>query len=243
MPAGYTLRAFESVASTNDVARDLAQNAGYGNIVVWAKSQTGGRGRSGRSWTSPIGNLYSTVLIRDVGDFARAASLSLAAAVAMGEAVAGFLPDAGGLGYKWPNDLLLDRKKFCGILLESGQALGSNWVMIGTGVNLESHPEGTSYPATDLKKAGAAIEPEILLGAYVERLDHWVGRWREAGIDPVRAAWISRAVGLGEKIQARLADGRVQEGRFRDLDGQGALILDVPGKGAQVISAGDVFFA
>ncbi|RED53316.1 biotin--[acetyl-CoA-carboxylase] ligase [Aestuariispira insulae] len=242
MPAGFTLRAFESVGSTNDVARELSSDPSYGNIVVWADSQCEGRGRSGRVWTSPAGNLYNTVLIRDVGALAQAASLSLVAAVAMGEAVARFLPDSGGLGYKWPNDLLFDRAKFCGILLESGQALGNNWVMIGSGVNLVRHPEDTPYPATNLKALGADVGAAVLLQAYVERLDHWIGRWRQSGIAAVRDAWLSRAVGLGEKIQARLADGQVLEGMFRDLDAHGVLILDVPGKGTRVISAGDVFF-
>lgn len=242
MPAGFTLRAFESVGSTNDEARELAKDASYGNIVVVAESQSGGRGRSGREWTSPKGNLYCTVLIRDVGSFEKAASLSLAAAVAMGEAVAGLVPDATGLSYKWPNDLLMDRAKFCGILLESGQALGNNWVMIGSGVNLLSHPEGTPYPATDLKCLGTDASSAELLQAYVERLDKWISRWRQEGIQPIRDAWISRAAGLGEKIQARLSDGRVLEGRFQDLDRDGQLLLDVPGKGIQTITAGDVFF-
>lgn len=244
LPAGFGLRVFDSVGSTNDIARDLAADPSLGNQVVWGKEQTGGRGRSGRRWTSPKGNLYASVLIQDVGPLVQAANLSMAAAIAMGEAVASLLPDAGDIGYKWPNDLLLDRAKFCGLLLECGAARDNlNWVVIGSGVNIASHPVDTPYPATDLMSAGFSGSVADLLQAYIARLDIWVTRWRRDGFHPIREMWLSRAVGLGEMIRARLADGQELTGRFQDLDKDGGLLLDIPGKGLKTITAGDVFLS
>lgn len=243
LPAGYGLRVFDSVSSTNDIARGLADDPTLGNMVVWGKEQTGGRGRSGRQWSSPRGNLYASVLIKDVGPLDQAANLSMVAAIAMGEAVASLLPDARQIGYKWPNDLLLDRAKFCGLLLECGCAANNiNWVIIGSGVNVLSHPENTPYPATNLSVSGYKEPLHVLLERYLGRLDFWVSRWRREGFPAIRETWLSRAVGLGETIRARLADGQELVGRFQDLDRDGALLLDIPGKGPKTITAGDVFF-
>lgn len=243
LPAGFGLRAFESVGSTNDIARELAGDPAVGNMVVCATEQVTGRGRSGRSWHSPKGNLYTTVLVKNLENLSNAATLSLVAAVAMGEAVAACLPDASGLGYKWPNDLLWNRAKFCGLLLECGtNPAGDSWVMIGSGVNFSTHPKDTPYPATNLLALGCKQSVEVLLERYIERLAHWLQVWREQGVRPVRDAWLTRAVGLGELITARLANGEVKKGWFRDLDATGALILDVPNQGIHVVTAGDVFF-
>lgn len=244
MPAGYGLRVFDSVSSTNDLAREMADDPSLGNMVVWGLEQTGGRGRSGREWSSPKGNLYASVLIQDVGPLAQAANLSMVAAVAMGEAAASLQPGIGALGHKWPNDLLLDRAKFCGLLLECGTNKSNmNWVVIGSGVNIAAHPENTPYPATKLDAYGFDQPVSALLSAYVGRLDYWISRWRTEGFSPVREMWLSRAVGLGDMIRARLADGQELVGRFQDLDRDGALLLDIPGKGLKTITAGDVFFS
>ena len=167
------------------------------------------------------------------------------AAVALGEAVSEYLPKPELLGFKWPNDLLLDRKKLCGVLLESGtDRSGSHWVIIGAGVNVTNHPpeDVVMFPATDLSEAGAEVALEDLLARYVAALAAWRKRWQTQGLAPVRAAWLARAAGVGEAVSVRMADGSRLEGRFLDVDEEGALRVEAADGRPVTVSAGDVFF-
>jgi len=216
--------------------------------VVWAKSQTAGRGRQGRQWHSPEGNLYCSIVLRPEVPVASAAQLSFVTALAVGHAIAGLLPDNVELRYKWPNDLLLDGRKAAGILLESsGGANGKlDWLIVGAGLNVEDYPDGIDaaggYPATSLRGAGARpVAVEDLLARYVDGFAHWRARWQNEGIGAVREAWLKRAARLGEDITVRLPGDRLQ-GRFAGLDEVGALLLDLPDGSRRTITAGDVFF-
>ena len=148
------------------------------------------------------------------------------------------------LRLKWPNDVLIGRAKVAGILLESAASDNGAGaaVIVGTGVNIVSRPSDTPYPATSLAEQGfAAITPRALLVDYLRALDHWLGRWREAGFAEVRAAWCARGFGLGEQIGLRLAREELF-GRFVDVTPSGALLLDLDGGGRREIAAGDVFY-
>lgn len=242
LPDGCTLVSLASVSSTNDEACARARAGAVDGTVVWAREQTAGRGRRGRAWTSPVGNLYTSTILRPECPAGEAAQLSLVAAVALADALAALLPSQGGLTCKWPNDILADGQKVAGILLESaGNETAVDWVVIGCGVNVTSHPADTPYPATDLAAlAGTAPVLETVLEYYLRHLFAWRDRWRSGGIAPVRDAWIARAAGLGGAITVRLPD-RELHGRFRDLDADGALLLELPDGGQQRITAGDVF--
>jgi len=245
LPPGYRLLHLPTVTSTSDIARQrIIDNPVQGSsphLVILADRQTGGRGRDGRQWASPPGNLYATVLLRDTPVRADVPALSLGAAVAMGEAVALHLPNPAVIRYKWPNDLLLDGAKFCGLLLECGvDAAGRGWLAVGSGVNLRSHPAETAWPATHLEAHGFREGIAGLLAAYAARLDYWFDTWRRQGAGPLRDAWMASAAGLDGPMRARLADGQVLEGLFRGLDATGALLLDTA-SGRRVIHAGDVF--
>jgi len=115
-----------------------------------------------------------------------------------------------------------------------------DFVVIGTGVNLLSHPENAEYPATSLAENGIGIiPPALLLEGYVREFDAWLARWREEGFAPVREAWLARASGIGEDIRVRF-ERMTLTGRFVDLDEDGALLLD-GAEGLRRIAAGDVF--
>jgi BirA family transcriptional regulator, biotin operon repressor / biotin---[acetyl-CoA-carboxylase] ligase len=244
LPEGCALVALAQTGSTNDVAKDLAAAGAADGTVVWAREQTAGRGRRGREWVSPVGNLYLSVLLRPGRPPVEAAQLSLVAAVALGDAIAGFLPEHAELHCKWPNDILVNGRKVAGILLESaGAASGrmTDWVVVGCGVNITGHPPETLYPATDLKAEGAAtasVEP--VLERFLESFFHWRDRWLDSGVEAVRAAWMARAAGLGQDITVRLPNREIR-GRFVDMDRDGALLLEGPDGVRQTISAGDVF--
>ncbi|HET7593901.1 MAG TPA: biotin--[acetyl-CoA-carboxylase] ligase [Stellaceae bacterium] len=238
----YRLTSFAEIDSTNDEAKRRAGEGAPEGTLVWARAQSAGRGRRGRSFISPSGNLYMSILLRPDRPAASAAQLGFAAALALGDAVVPLLPRPEALRYKWPNDVLIDGRKVSGILLES-QAAGEgrlDWLVVGIGVNVVSYPENVDYPAVSLAAAGTrAVTVEALLEAVAGRFQHWYERWREEGFPPLRAAWLERARGLGEDIRVRL-QGEEASGRFAGLDEDGALLLE-HGATRRRIGAGDVF--
>ena len=242
LPAGFHLHRFAAVGSTNDEAKALARAGAPGGTLVWADEQTAGRGRRGRSWVSPPGNLYLSLLLRPDSEPARAAQLGFVAALGLADALAELAGPALELRCKWPNDILANGWKLAGILLEAEAGAGGrvDFVIIGIGVNIASAPARAEYPATSLAAEGIAdVSPATLLAAFARHFDRWHRRWCEAGFAPVRAAWLDRAVGLGEPVRVRL-DRMTLDGRFADLDEDGALLLDTA-DGRRRIAAGDVF--
>ncbi len=242
LPEGYRLHHLAAVGSTNDEAKTLARAGAPAGTLVWAGEQTAGRGRRGRAWASPPGNLYLSLVLRPDGTAAEAAQLGFVVALGLGDALAALAGPALRLRYKWPNDILADGGKLAGILLESETDAGGriDFVVAGTGVNLVSAPPATEYPATSLKAEGVCgITPGVLLEAFIGCFEAWQHRWRTDGFTPVRTAWLARASGLGGEIRVRL-DRATLTGRFFDLDGDGALLLDAA-DGRRRIAAGDVF--
>jgi BirA family biotin operon repressor/biotin-[acetyl-CoA-carboxylase] ligase len=232
-----TIHRLATVGSTNDEARRLAEaDAPEGTWVV-ADEQTGGRGRRGRAWASPPGNLYSSLLLRPPGPMTALTALSFVAAVAVGEALL-TLQSTLPVAYKWPNDVLVGGRKICGILLESGGAPA--WVVVGIGLNVAHHPDDLERPATSLAAAGLPISVDAAMAALGRTLENTYLRWRELGFEPVRQAWLARAVGVGAPIVVRLPDREIA-GRFAALDNDGALLLDLADGRRLRIDAGDVF--
>jgi BirA family biotin operon repressor/biotin-[acetyl-CoA-carboxylase] ligase len=215
----------------------LARDGAAEGVWLRADRQTAGRGRQGRGWVSPPGNLYASTLVRLSPGDPPAPTLALVAAVALAEAVDAFA-DGRALLLKWPNDLLLDGTKLSGILLErSGDA-----VVIGFGVNLAHHPIDIDRPAISLAAAiGVAPAPDIFLSTLADALARWIARWRGEGLAPVRARWLERAHPPGTALSARLPDGDAIEGLFDGLNGAGALRLRLADGRTHVIHAADIF--
>lgn len=244
LPRRWQLHDLDVVDSTNAVARALGEEGAAEGQVVWAREQRSGRARRGRGWYSPPGNLYCSVLLRPGCTPSVAGQLSFLVAVAMADAVREIAPTIEGLCLKWPNDLIVRRSKLAGILLESAiLADGAvDWVVAGTGVNIDSHPKDVDYPATDLAAEGyPGVLPGALLESYAAALDHWLARWRVRGFEPVRDAWKAQAAGIGETITVRL-DRELVIGRFELLDEDGALHLVLGDGSRRRFTAGDVFF-
>ncbi len=243
LPAGYRLVSLDSVGSTNAEASRLAADGAEEGTLVWAREQTAGRGRRGRDWTSPPGNLYMSLLLKPVCPPADAAQLGFVAALAIAEGLDAVSPPTATLRLKWPNDVLLNGKKVCGVLMESSVLAGRStldWLIIGMGVNLVSSPPDTRYPATCLADQGFDDPPVArVLESVIAGFAGWHTRWRSAGFEPVRANWLANAAGLGEEIEVRL-EAETMRGRFADLDEAGALVLDLP-NGQRRIGLGDVF--
>ena len=150
-----------SVDSTNAEAWRRAGRPAEANLVVWARQQAQGRGRHGRGWVSPPGNLYASVVRPRAGD-AHPALEVFRAGICLVEAVLEVTGSAVTARLKWPNDLVVGGRKVAGILAETVPERAAT--VVGTGVNLVSHPDATSLPATDLACEGAPrVNPARLL--------------------------------------------------------------------------------
>lgn len=242
VPPGYRLVCHDSIGSTNDEAKRLARGGAAAGTVVWALQQIAGRGRRGRSWVSPPGNLYMSVLMRPDCPADRAAQLGFVAAVAIGGALGEIFPGLDAVSYKWPNDVLLNGNKIAGILLESEMATLDrlSFLVVGIGINLVTAPQQTEFPATSLAEEGLGeVAPAAMLEVSLRHFMFWEQRWREDGFSPVRAAWrAAAAASPGDPIRVRLETDTIS-GRFLDLDEQGALLMDCAGR-CRRISAGEI---
>lgn len=240
LPAGFALHHLDMVSSTMDEARALIADDPAMEQVVWSDTQSGGRGRRGREWISPAGNLYLTVAIRNEVPLARAAECSFVAALALHSAISDLRPAlADRLRLKWPNDVLIDGAKIAGLLLEL--EAGGKWVLIGCGVNAASSPEGMPYQTTNLLAEGAYVPPGQLLQAFIDELQKWRRLWVGEGFSPIRSAWLNHAMGLGGEVTANLGDRSIK-GIFQDLDENGALRLRLSDGEVMTIAAGDIVF-
>ena len=230
----------ETVASTNEEALMLARAGECGPLWITARAQSAGRGRRGRGWISQPGNLYASLLLTDPSPPERAPELSFVAALAVYDAVAVAAPSlVAKLSLKWPNDLLIGKQKFAGILIEA-ESSSPCAVVVGIGVNCAHHPGDTSYPATDLTTAGAALAASDLLDRVSSTMLARLAQWdRGAGFAKIRADWLARAAGLGQEICLKLADSD-RVGRFETLDEAGRLVLQLPAGTRETIAAGDV---
>ncbi len=237
--AGYDRLILDETDSTNEEARRRAPAAAP--LWIWARKQTAGRGRLGRDWSSPRGNLSATLLIGRNQAPGELAKLSFHASLAVADLLAHFAPGAE-IALKWPNDALLNGSKAAGILLENfgpGGGREAN-LAIGIGVNLAHHPDpaASRWPPTSLlAETGRAPGVEEALLVLADRLDHWLGI---ADFAAVRAAWLARASHLGRRIEVHLPN-QTLGGIFEDVDAEGALVLRTPA-GPQRITAADIHF-
>lgn len=222
-------------------AMEAARNGATGPLWIIADGQTAGRGRQGRVWQSPPGNLYATLLLTDPCAPSDAAALGFVAGLAVHDAVAALTGiGAPRLALKWPNDLLLEGAKCAGLLLEASILSGRFHVAIGIGANVATAPEGTPYPALALGAAAPGLPRDALMCSLADAMAARLAQWQAEGLAPLLADWRARAAFLGKDITIRLPEGPMT-GRFADIDATGRLKL-LTDQGLRVIDAGDLFF-
>jgi len=234
-PKDVRLIRFDLLDSTNEEARRLASSGDNGAVWITARQQTKGRGRRGNTWISESGNLFATLLLS--APHTTAAQLGFAAGLAAGDVVGSHVPPIR-VKLKWPNDVLIDKRKVAGILLET---VGRDAVAVGIGINLANHPEGTETPATSVNATtNRDVDPDNALANLASRFAAWYAIWQSQGFAGLKPHWLKRASGLGGPLRARLAD-REMKGVFEDLDHDGALLLRMD-SGLTRITAAEVFF-
>jgi len=235
---------YDRVSSTNDLARELARKgAGDGSLVV-AEEQTGGKGRLGRGWFSPAykGIWFSLILYPPVNPF-DASQITMLAAVALASAIRDVTGVAAGI--KWPNDLLVNGRKICGILTElSAEMDRINHLVVGVGINANLDPE--DFPgevwntATSLKiEAGRPISRVGLLQAALAEFEKWYTVWLTGGFAPVLAKWKEMSVSLHCPVRIHTLN-KAWDGWAEDVDEDGALLLRLPDGKLQRLVSGEV---
>jgi BirA family biotin operon repressor/biotin-[acetyl-CoA-carboxylase] ligase len=247
---GYRLTSLAVTGSTNEDALQAARDGDPGRLWVVAAEQQAGRGRHGRQWASPPGNLYASLLLMDPCEPAEAPQLGFVAGLALHRAIESVTGSgAPRLALKWPNDLLLDGAKVSGLLLEGHRIgpAGSLAVVVGCGVNVASAPSGTPYPAASLQAVRPGLTRETLFPALAASFAQCFADWQEArrarasdAFAATRRLWLERAAGLGTAVALRLPSGE-RRGLFRGLDRAGRLELETD-RGVELIDAGDLYF-
>ena len=235
----------EETESTNSEALKLAKSTDRPTFVV-AKKQTNGRGRIDRSWSDPSGNFSGSILIKIDEDLQSLALRSFVAALSVFDAIEQKIGKEHELLIKWPNDLLLNGRKICGILLETRNSGTTSALVIGIGVNLLSSPNldqiknSTIKPGSILGETGVTLDPidfsESIAHHYVLREN----QLRTVGFTKMRETWMDRAAKLGKKITVRTPNFEYQ-GVFDSVDENGQLVIICNGV-KKKIAAAEIFF-
>lgn len=235
----------ETVVSTQEEAKRLAENGAQEGTAVMAEEQTGGRGRMGRKWHSPRGKgIWMSIVLRPDLPLSLTPQLTLLAGVAVCRAVR----EVSGVqaGIKWPNDLLAGGRKICGILLESSLREGRlHYCIAGIGiaVNLteEDYPDDLQGVGTSLliEGGGIPVDRSRLAEAVLAELESLYLLYLERGFRPVRELWESMSVTLGRKVLFSTPEGR-KEGKAVSLDDNGGLLLEDAAGNITSILSGEI---
>ncbi len=254
---GYRLEAHETVGSTNALALDHARLGDQGKLWVVSSRQESGRGRRGRAWATPAGNLAATLLLKVERDLKYAATLGFVAGLSLADALDVAAPGVaisigadGGEGMrgarfalKWPNDVLAHGAKLAGILLESTlDPKDGAAIAIGIGVNVVAFPDDLPYPAISLRALGSSCDAETLFSALSNAWCVNYRLWDEGrGLSAIRDRWLSRAAGLGGEVAVKV-DGNVVRGVFETIDEDCRFVIRDRTDKIIRITAGDVHF-
>jgi len=232
---------FKSLDSTNQEALRQISAGRRGPLWIVAEEQTQGRGRSGRRWISPKGNLYASLLLNPRVTAPAATQLAFVAALAAFDAAAEQLPPdrASGLRLKWPNDVMFGGAKLAGILIESSTCPeGHLAVIIGIGINVSESPADAKRAATSLEAGPQCVEP--VFQALAAAFDKWLALWDEGkAFDQIREAWLAKTLAVGDPISVNTSNTLVR-GRFAGVDSNGALKLETAPGVVIIVNAGDI---
>lgn len=240
---GHQLHYYETIGSTNDEAVRLGMKGSPEGTALVAETQSAGKGRMRRAWHSPPGaNIYTSIILRPQFEPDRAPQISLAAGVAVAETLNPYCP--GDVCLKWPNDVLINEKKVCGILTQmkmSGSAI--DFVVVGIGINVnwnhEQFPEDIQSMATSVSiEAGREISRLELIIRLYENMAKCYRELAQNGFAPIREKWLGLTSMIGKPVSVMFQKEKVT-GKAVGLDNDGALLLLTAGNETVKVSAGD----
>ncbi|MBV8061727.1 MAG: biotin--[acetyl-CoA-carboxylase] ligase [Alphaproteobacteria bacterium] len=232
---GWRIQRVAATGSTNDDVKNAAEAGESEGLVITAREQTSGRGRQGRVWHSPEGNLYASVLLRPRIPVSEWPTYSFVVALSIYDAVQKALPSAP-ITLKWPNDVLVDGKKISGILIETVEG----GLVVGIGINILHFPAEALYPCTSLAAEGnQQVTISAVLDDLLIALDRWHMVRQTQGFEVVRNDWLAHAKQGILKVKLPGQETPI-EGLMNGLDEQGNLILRMDNEQDRLISTGDV---
>ncbi len=229
MQIGEKVYHFTELDSTNDFAKGLIAGAPEGTVVI-AERQRRGKGRLGKSWCSPEGGLWFSIIIGKSNGLL----IPLMAGVALCEVLRGL---GLNVGIKWPNDIVIGGKKIAGILTE----LEGKRIILGIGLNLNvsRFPDEIKDVATSLfLEMGRSYPREEVLGLILKGIERWFGALREGNIQGLLDKWREYAAILGKVVVVR-TPRRILQGRAMDIAQDGGLLLELPDGSKEKVLAGE----
>ncbi|MDD1745279.1 MAG: biotin--[acetyl-CoA-carboxylase] ligase [Candidatus Methanoperedens sp.] len=236
---GKNIHYFKETESTNILARDMAGSVDEGTVVI-AESQTGGRGRMGRKWISPEGGIWLSVVLKPRMQPLHAPRITLLAGVAVAKTIRNIgLPAK----IKWPNDVLINGKKVCGILTEIGAEMDSiQYVVVGVGidanVDTETFPEEVRDSSTSLKnELGFDINRVEFVQRLLSELESLYMKFQKEGFSSILEEWRNMSATIGEWVKIT-TQSRIMYGEAIGVDSEGALILETSEGKLEKIVAG-----
>ncbi|MDN5248139.1 MAG: biotin--[acetyl-CoA-carboxylase] ligase [Wolbachia endosymbiont of Tyrophagus putrescentiae] len=227
---GFNIYHYKEVVSTNTEALDLISKGISDEIVVIADKQTGGKGRAGKTWLSPEGNLYASLIINQVQ---RLTEFTFISALAVGNTLLSLISNIN-LQYKWPNDVLIDSQKISGILLE--RQFNSSFLVIGIGINIVYAPLPNS---TCISNYGISISNMDLLKRLIINFNRLRQMWLSGGFCVIKELWLQRAFKLNEQVSIKFSD-KLYKGVFTDINECGKLVLQKKNKSLVCFNAGSI---
>lgn len=249
---GRKIHIFDKLTSTNERAHELAMAGAPEGTVVIAESQTSGKGRRGRVWFSSAGgNIYTSIILRPAISPEDAPKLTLVSAVALAEAIIESLKEFGihSPGIKWPNDILINKKKCAGILTEMKMGSeGLNFVIIGIGINVNMDlydiPMELKTIATSLSiEVKDTLSRELILQSLYSKIENWYKRYLSEGFLPVKERWEVLSAIKGVPVRAASSvDGQhsYEEGEALGLDDEGELLIKNDDGTIVAVRTGDI---
>ncbi len=242
---GKTIHYFSEVTSTNDLAKQIAALGAKEGTIIIAETQTRGKGRLGRKWTSPRGGIWLSTILRPELDARDVPKLTLMTSLAVAKTISQLFNLKPQV--KWPNDVLIDAKKVCGILTEANtRGAKTDFVVIGIGINaninLDSLPRQVRETATSLKhELKREIDREQFLQILLEKMEHYYVMSARGNFDPILKEWRSLCRFLGSYIEVTSLNEKI-EGWAVDVDRSGALIIRLRDGTIKKVLSGDVSF-
>lgn len=240
---GHQLYYYDEIGSTNDEAFRLGLAGAPEGTALIANRQSAGKGRMQRVWHSPAdSNIYTSIILRPQIDPARAPQISILAGVAAADVLESYCPDR--IKLKWPNDILINGKKVCGILSQAKTTASEvDFIVLGIGINVNirygKFPKEISNLATSLaiETGGEISRPELIISLY-EKLTKWYKQLLQDGFCKVKEKWLSLTPMIGEHVHVIFGEEAVN-GKAIGLDEDGSLILLTAENKEIKVSAGD----
>lgn len=224
----YKIFNFEQVESTSDEAKSILASDCNQDVIVIADMQTRGRGRRGRRWYSPPGNLYFSFSKTPPVNPASLSQVSLVVGIAVYRAISKLIKAPAQIALKWPNDILVNKMKLGGILVETEQFPEQPYAtcIVGIGINILSSPEMVAFPACSMRDFIDELpKPSELVQDIMSEFDKCYDIWVNNGFQELRNEWLDVSYGLGKPVSARAENGFEVYGRFLTLNLDGAVVV------------------